>query len=108
MKKFNSFIFFGFSVVSRSLRPVQVTEEQARLISSLQEMDLRGCSALEVYHSLVPAGESDAQEKAKKRAIRACKKAREARGASDPVKALQGIAKKLGLAGLSARWGRKS
>ena len=34
--------------------PVQDTEQE-RLISSLQEMDLRGRSALDVYRSLVPA-----------------------------------------------------
>jgi len=87
--------------------PVQDTEAQERLISSLQELDLRGRSALEVYRSLAPAGQRDGQDKAKKKASRPGKKTKEARGdnkgGANPVKALQGIAKKLGLAGLSAR-----
>ncbi|KAG7249566.1 hypothetical protein CRUP_024024, partial [Coryphaenoides rupestris] len=85
---------------------VQDTEAQERLISSLQELDLRGRSALEVYRSLAPAGQRDDQDKAKKKASRPGKKAKEARGdnkgGANPVKALQGIAKKLGLASLSA------
>ncbi|KAG7250843.1 hypothetical protein CRUP_015101, partial [Coryphaenoides rupestris] len=88
-------------------RPRGDTEAQERLISSLQELDLRGRSALEVYRSLAPAGQRDDQDKAKKKASRPGKKAKEARGdnkgGANPVKALQGIAKKLGLASLSAR-----
>ncbi|CAL8338453.1 unnamed protein product [Gadus morhua 'NCC'] len=85
--------------------------EQERLISSLQEMDLRGRSALDVYRSLVPGSQRDA-DKTKKKAPKPGKKAKGARGddkaganggGSNPVKALQGIAKKLGLASLSAR-----
>uniref|UniRef100_A0A8C5CVI0 Inhibitor of Bruton tyrosine kinase n=1 Tax=Gadus morhua TaxID=8049 RepID=A0A8C5CVI0_GADMO len=84
---------------------------QERLISSLQEMDLRGRSALDVYRSLVPGSQRDA-DKTKKNAPKPGKKAKGARGddkaganggGSNPVKALQGIAKKLGLASLSAR-----
>uniref|UniRef100_A0A8C5C5Q9 Inhibitor of Bruton tyrosine kinase n=1 Tax=Gadus morhua TaxID=8049 RepID=A0A8C5C5Q9_GADMO len=41
--------------------------EQERLISSLQEMDLRGRSALDVYRSLVPGSQRDA-DKTKKNA----------------------------------------
>uniref|UniRef100_A0A8C5BV98 Inhibitor of Bruton tyrosine kinase n=1 Tax=Gadus morhua TaxID=8049 RepID=A0A8C5BV98_GADMO len=90
--------------------PVQDTEQE-RLISSLQEMDLRGRSALDVYRSLVPGSQRDA-DKTKKNAPKPGKKAKGARGddkaganggGSNPVKALQGIAKKLGLASLSAR-----
>ena len=90
--------------------PVQDTEQE-RLISSLQELDLRGRSALEVYRSLAPGSQRDT-EKTKKKASKPGKKAKGARGdnranegGSNPVKALQGIAKKLGLASLSARCG---
>uniref|UniRef100_A0A8C5AE70 Inhibitor of Bruton tyrosine kinase n=1 Tax=Gadus morhua TaxID=8049 RepID=A0A8C5AE70_GADMO len=93
------------------LHGTRPTGSQERLISSLQEMDLRGRSALDVYRSLVPGSQRDA-DKTKKNAPKPGKKAKGARGddkaganggGSNPVKALQGIAKKLGLASLSAR-----
>ncbi|KAJ3597364.1 hypothetical protein NHX12_000892 [Muraenolepis orangiensis] len=84
-------------------------EQELLMISSLQELDLRGRSALEVYRSLTPAGQRDG-DKTKKKAPKPGKKAKGANkaggnegGGSNPVKALQGIAKKLGLASLSAR-----
>ena len=83
--------------------------EQERLISSLQELDLRGRSALEVYRSLAPGNQKDA-DKTKNKASKPGKKAKGAKGehganagGSNPVKVLQGIAKRLGLASLSAR-----
>ena len=92
--------------------PVQDTEQE-RLISSLQELDLRGRSALEVYRSLTPASQRDGDQ-TRRKASKPGKKAKGARGddkagankgGSNPVKTLQGIAKKLSLASLSARCG---
>lgn len=84
--------------------------EQDRLISSLQELRLRGRSALEVYRSLPPApkGEGD---KAKSKNAKSGKKGKGSKGdksgandgGANPVKTLQGVAKKLGLGSLSAR-----
>uniref|UniRef100_A0A8C4E279 Inhibitor of Bruton agammaglobulinemia tyrosine kinase n=1 Tax=Dicentrarchus labrax TaxID=13489 RepID=A0A8C4E279_DICLA len=56
--------------------------EQERLISSLQDLGLRGRSALDVYRSIPTAAKGDG---------------------ANPVKTLQGVAKKLGLGSLSAR-----
>uniref|UniRef100_A0AAQ6A034 BTB domain-containing protein n=1 Tax=Amphiprion ocellaris TaxID=80972 RepID=A0AAQ6A034_AMPOC len=87
-----------------------VDSEQERLISSLQDLDLRGRSALEVYRSLPNAtkGESD---KAKSKTSKPGKKGKGGKsdkaganeGGANPVKTLQGVAKKLGLSSLSAR-----
>ncbi|KAM8870686.1 inhibitor of Bruton tyrosine kinase [Spinachia spinachia] len=83
--------------------------EQARLISSLQDLSLRGRSALEVYRSLSPATKDG--DKAKSKCAKPGKKGKGAKGdkasvnegGANPVKALQGVAKKLGLGSLSAR-----
>uniref|UniRef100_A0A3Q1FAY9 Inhibitor of Bruton agammaglobulinemia tyrosine kinase n=1 Tax=Acanthochromis polyacanthus TaxID=80966 RepID=A0A3Q1FAY9_9TELE len=84
--------------------------EQERLISSLQDLDLRGRSALEVYRSLPNATKGDSN-KAKSKSSKPGKKGKGGKGdkaganegGANPVKSLQGVAKKLGLSGLSAR-----
>lgn len=84
--------------------------EQERLISNLQDLGLRGRSALEVYHSLSPAGKGNV-DKAKNKNTKPGKRGRGGKGyklganerGANPVKTLQGIAKKLGLGSLSAR-----
>uniref|UniRef100_A0A8C4E2N1 Inhibitor of Bruton agammaglobulinemia tyrosine kinase n=1 Tax=Dicentrarchus labrax TaxID=13489 RepID=A0A8C4E2N1_DICLA len=72
--------------------------EQERLISSLQDLGLRGRSALDVYRSIPTAAKGDG-DKAKSK----CDKAGANDGGANPVKTLQGVAKKLGLGSLSAR-----
>uniref|UniRef100_A0A7N9AQ17 Inhibitor of Bruton agammaglobulinemia tyrosine kinase n=1 Tax=Mastacembelus armatus TaxID=205130 RepID=A0A7N9AQ17_9TELE len=67
--------------------------EQERLISSLQDLDLKGRSALEVYCSF-PSATKDGGKSDKVGANE---------GGSNPVKTLQCVAKKLGLGSLSAR-----
>uniref|UniRef100_A0A4W6E8J5 Inhibitor of Bruton tyrosine kinase n=1 Tax=Lates calcarifer TaxID=8187 RepID=A0A4W6E8J5_LATCA len=84
--------------------------QQERLISSLQDLGLRGCSALEVYRSLPPATKGDG-DKAKSKGSKPGKKGKGGKGdkaganegGANPVKTLQGVAKKLGLGSLSAR-----
>lgn len=84
--------------------------EQERLISSLQELRLRGGSALEVYRSLPPASKGEG-DKAKSKNAKSGKKGKGSKGdksganegGANPVKTLQGVAKKLGLGSLSAR-----
>lgn len=84
--------------------------EQERLISSLQDLGLRGRSALEVYRSLPPATKGDG-DKAKSKGSKPAKKGKGGKGdkaganegGANPVKNLQGIAKKLGMGSLSAR-----
>eukprot|EP00064_Thunnus_orientalis_P002646 superscaffoldBa00000200_g2653 len=84
--------------------------EQERLISSLQDLGLRGRSALEVYCSLPPATKGDG-DKAKSKGSKPAKKGKGGKGdkaganegGANPVKNLQGIAKKLGMGSLSAR-----
>ncbi|KAM9310117.1 inhibitor of Bruton tyrosine kinase [Pholidichthys leucotaenia] len=84
--------------------------EQERLISSLQDLDLRGRSALEVYRSLSPATKG-ISDKAKSKGSKPGKKGKGSKGdktgandgGANPVKTLQGVAKKLGLGSLSAR-----
>lgn len=84
--------------------------EQSRLISGLQDLDLHGRSALEVYNSLSPATKRDG-DKAKSKCSKPSKKPRGNKGdkapgnesSGNPVKTLQGVAKKLGLGSLSAR-----
>ncbi|KAM3873183.1 inhibitor of Bruton tyrosine kinase [Diretmus argenteus] len=91
--------------------PVQNQDsEQERLISSLQDLGLTGRSALDVYRSLPPATNGDG-DKAKSKSSKPGKKGKGGKGdkaganggGTNPVKALQGIAKKLGLGSLSAR-----
>lgn len=85
--------------------------EQERLISSLQDLGLRGRSAFEVYHSLPPATKGDG-DKAKSKGSKPGKKGKGGKAdrvdaneeAVNPVKSLQAVAKKLGLSSLSARW----
>lgn len=82
--------------------------EQERLITSLQDLGLRGRSALEVYRSLPPAAKGDG-DKAKGKCAKPGKKGKGGKGdkanegGSNPVKTLQSVAKKLGLGSLSAR-----
>ncbi|KAM4735840.1 LOW QUALITY PROTEIN: inhibitor of Bruton tyrosine kinase [Anableps anableps] len=84
--------------------------DNERLISSLQDLGLRGCSALEVYRSLSPSTRGDSN-KAKSKGSKSSKKgkggkgdkARANEGGANPVKTLQAVAKKLGLGSLSAR-----
>ncbi|KAF7653650.1 hypothetical protein LDENG_00080370 [Lucifuga dentata] len=84
--------------------------EQERLISSLQDLDLRGHSALVVYRSLPPASKENG-DKTKSKSAKSGKKGKGGKGdkaganeeAGNPVKTLQGVAKKLGLGSLSAR-----
>lgn len=79
--------------------------EQERLISSLQDLGLRNRSALEVYRSL------PSETKAKSKSCRPGKKGKGSKGdkaganegGANPVKTLQGVAKRLGLGSLSAR-----
>ncbi|XP_026149357.1 inhibitor of Bruton tyrosine kinase isoform X2 [Mastacembelus armatus] len=83
--------------------------EQERLISSLQDLDLKGRSALEVYCSF-PSATKDGN-KAKSKGSKPGKKGKGGKsdkvganeGGSNPVKTLQCVAKKLGLGSLSAR-----
>ncbi|KAL6108805.1 ibtk [Pungitius sinensis] len=85
--------------------------EQERLISSLQDLSLRGRSALEVYRSLSPATRDGDKAKAKSKCAKPGKKGKGGKGdkagvnegGANPVKTLQGVAKKLGLGSLSAR-----
>lgn len=82
---------------------------EERLISSLQDLNVRGRSALEVYRSLPPAAKEDVKSKSKN--AKPGKKAKGGKGekaeanggGANPVKTLQAVAKKLGLVSLSAR-----
>lgn len=84
--------------------------EQERLISSLQDFGLRGCSALEVYRSLPPSAKGESN-KTKNKGSKSGKKGKGGKGdkaeanegGSNPVKTLQAVAKKLSLGSLSAR-----
>ncbi|XP_072535963.1 inhibitor of Bruton tyrosine kinase [Salminus brasiliensis] len=80
-------------------------QQQQQLIHSLEELNLGGRSALEVYRSQPPSapGEGD---KPKSKSAKSGKKGKGSSAiepSSNPVKMLQGVAKKLGLGGLSAR-----
>ncbi|XP_034729824.1 inhibitor of Bruton tyrosine kinase [Etheostoma cragini] len=96
--------------VSGALTGQNQDSEQERLISSLQDLGLRGRSALEVYRSLPPATKGDG-DKAKSKCAKPGKKGKGGKGdkagandgGANPVKTLQGVAKKLGLGSLSAR-----
>lgn len=94
--------------VSGALTGQHQDSEQERLISSLQDLGLRGRSALEVYRSLPPATKGDG-DKAKSKGSKPGKKGKGGKGdkanegGANPVKTLQGFAKKLGLGSLSAR-----
>lgn len=82
---------------------------EEKLISSLQDLNVRGRSALEVYRSIPPAAKEDVKTKSKN--AKPGKKAKGGKGdkaganegGANPVKILQTIAKKLGLGSLSAR-----
>uniref|UniRef100_A0A669EKQ5 Inhibitor of Bruton tyrosine kinase n=1 Tax=Oreochromis niloticus TaxID=8128 RepID=A0A669EKQ5_ORENI len=84
--------------------------QEDRLISSLQNLGLSGRSALEVYRSLPPAAKGNS-DKAKSKGSKPGKKGKGSKGdkaganegGANPVKTLQGVAKKLGLGSLSAR-----
>lgn len=81
--------------------------EQGRLISGLQDLDLHGRSALEVYNSLSATTKKDG-DKNKTKGSKTNKKpkgnkAPVSESSYNPVKTLQVVAKKLGLGSLSAR-----
>uniref|UniRef100_A0A8C9V9U3 Inhibitor of Bruton tyrosine kinase n=1 Tax=Scleropages formosus TaxID=113540 RepID=A0A8C9V9U3_SCLFO len=87
-------------------QPAEPSPEQ--LICSLQGLGfcggLKGCSALEVYQSL-PASALEGS-KQKSRTSKTCKKSKgkeAGEGGANPVKILQGVAKKLGISSLVAR-----
>ncbi|XP_068425701.1 inhibitor of Bruton tyrosine kinase [Clinocottus analis] len=94
--------------VSGALQAQNQDFEQERLISSLQDLNLRAHSALEVYRSLPPATKREG-DKAKSKCAKPGKKLKGGKvdkcndGGANPVKTLQGVAKKLGLGSLSAR-----
>ncbi|XP_062321030.1 inhibitor of Bruton tyrosine kinase [Osmerus eperlanus] len=84
---------------------------QEQLISTLEELGLqdglRSRSALDVYRSLPPYARSDG-DKAKGKGSKPGKKGKAGKagtteGGANPVKTLQGVAKKLGIGSLSAR-----
>uniref|UniRef100_A0A671WF08 Inhibitor of Bruton tyrosine kinase n=1 Tax=Sparus aurata TaxID=8175 RepID=A0A671WF08_SPAAU len=98
-------------LLEHGARPrVSGDSEQERLISSLQDLGLRGRSALEVYRSLPTAAKGDG-DKAKSKCAKPGKKGKGGKGdktgandgGANPVKIFQGVAKKLGLGSLSAR-----
>lgn len=84
--------------------------EQERLITSLQDLDLKRCSALEVYRSL-PNAAKGVGDKAKSKGSKSGRKSKGGKGdraganegGANPVKTLQGVAKMLGLGSLSAQ-----
>uniref|UniRef100_A0A8C7EZ16 Inhibitor of Bruton tyrosine kinase n=1 Tax=Oncorhynchus kisutch TaxID=8019 RepID=A0A8C7EZ16_ONCKI len=87
--------------------------EQEQLISSLQDLgfhegNLRDRLALEVYRSLTPSARGDG-DKPKSKGTKPGKKGKGGKagagegGRVNPVKTLQGVAKKLGMGSLSAR-----
>lgn len=96
--------------VSGALTAQNQDFEQERLISSLQDLGLRGRSALDVYRSLPPAAKEDG-DKAKSKCAKPGKRGKGGKsdkaganeGGANPVKTLQAVAKKLGLGSLSAR-----
>lgn len=80
-------------------------EPQQQLIHSLQALGLENRSALEVYRSL-PTETCEEADKAKGKSTKSGKKAKSGNigePGRNPVKMLQGVAKKLGLGSLSAR-----
>uniref|UniRef100_A0A3Q3JX55 BTB domain-containing protein n=1 Tax=Monopterus albus TaxID=43700 RepID=A0A3Q3JX55_MONAL len=95
-------------LVHRSRPRVSGDSEQGKLISSLQDLGLRGCPALEAYCSLPPETKADGNKPKSSKPGKKGKgskgdKAGANEGEANPVKTLQGVAKKLGLGGLSAR-----
>ncbi|XP_073702952.1 inhibitor of Bruton tyrosine kinase isoform X2 [Garra rufa] len=80
-------------------------EPQQQLIHSLQALGLEKRSALDVYRSLPTKAREDA-DKPKTKSTKSGKKGKSGNGVEpgqNPVKILQGVAKKLGLGSLSAR-----
>ncbi|XP_056141679.1 inhibitor of Bruton tyrosine kinase [Lampris incognitus] len=96
--------------VSRASLDQNQHPEQEMLISNLQDLSLRGRSALEVYCSLSPTTKGD-RDKPKGKGSKPGKKGKGGKGdkagasegGTNPVKNLQGIAKKLGMGSLSGR-----
>lgn len=81
-------------------------QQQQQLICSLQELNVSGCSALEIYRSL-PASVPGQGEKPKSKNAKSGKKDKGGSAndpSHNPVKMLQGVAKKLGLGSLAARY----
>lgn len=81
-------------------------QEQQQLICSLQELNVSGRSALEIFRSLPPSVHGQG-EKPKSKSAKSGKKDKGSSAnepSHNPVKMLQGVAKKLGLGSLSARW----
>lgn len=86
--------------------PEQKQKQQQQLISSLQDLNVSGRSALEIYRSL-PASVLSQREKPMSKGAKSGKKEKgdsANESSHNPVKMLQGVAKKLGLGSLSARW----
>ncbi|XP_076827712.1 inhibitor of Bruton tyrosine kinase [Brachyhypopomus gauderio] len=80
-------------------------QQERQLIHSLHELDLVGRSALDVYRSLPPSAPGDG-DKAKSKNSKPGKKNKGGgvgEPSHNPVKMLQGVARKLGLGSLSAR-----
>ncbi|XP_060778288.1 inhibitor of Bruton tyrosine kinase isoform X2 [Neoarius graeffei] len=80
-------------------------QEQQQLICNLQELNVRGRAALEIYRSL-PASVPSQGEKSKSKSAKSGKKDKGGsanESSHNPIKMLQGVAKKLGLGSLSAR-----
>ncbi|XP_053350018.1 inhibitor of Bruton tyrosine kinase [Clarias gariepinus] len=80
-------------------------QEQQQIICNLQDLNVSGRSALEIYRSL-PASVHGQEEKPKSKSAKSGKKDKSGSANEtihNPVKMLQGLAKKLGLGSLSAR-----
>lgn len=80
-------------------------QEQQQLICNLQELNVRGRAALEIYRSL-PASVPSQGERSKSKSAKSGKKDKGGsanESSHNPIKMLQGVAKKLGLGSLSAR-----
>ncbi|XP_047666724.1 inhibitor of Bruton tyrosine kinase isoform X5 [Tachysurus fulvidraco] len=83
----------------------QQQQQQQQLICSLKDLNVSGRSALEIYRSL-PASVLSQGEKPTSKGAKSGKKEKTGNAnepTHNPVKMLQGVAKKLGLGSLSAR-----
>ncbi|XP_051577482.1 inhibitor of Bruton tyrosine kinase isoform X2 [Myxocyprinus asiaticus] len=86
-------------------RSKQSSDPELQLIHSLQALGLKNRSALEVYHS-PPAKASEEADKPKSKSTKSGKKGKSGsvgEFGQNPVKMLQGVARKLGLGSLSSR-----
>ncbi|KAG7336221.1 hypothetical protein KOW79_000914 [Hemibagrus wyckioides] len=92
-------------IISRLCHGPEQKQKQQQLISSLQDLNVSGRSALEIYRSL-PASVLSQREKPMSKGAKSGKKEKgdsANESSHNPVKMLQGVAKKLGLGSLSAR-----